>query len=114
MKRYYYTDPLAAAWMAKHFGMVFDRWTEGLGKWTGRLSGSDTLQDFEDCTQLFIHPDSLHLLEPRAGDLVQWLIHDGQGGYIPGAGVYGYFCGKGKVERIVERDGKQLFWPEVE
>ena len=27
-RRFFYTDPLAAAWQAKHFGMQFRKWSE--------------------------------------------------------------------------------------
>lgn len=75
--RYYYTDPLAAAWMAKHFGMRFlsDRSND---------NAPDDASDHEadtayeaDCgwgkakeRKYYIHPDSLHQLEPQVEDLV--------------------------------------------
>lgn len=64
-KRYYYTDPLAAAWMAREFGMRFDSSTTTfLPVWSAKaLVGS-----IEGKYKGYIHPDSEHLLEPMAGE----------------------------------------------
>lgn len=61
--KYYYTDPLAAAWMAKHFEMEF--W--GCER---KISKDLILACINDpfCPGWEIHPDSLHLLEPNKGD----------------------------------------------
>lgn len=65
--RYLYTDPLAAAWMAKQFGMRFcDR--------TGfSVSADPSMWYMADrhhiAGSLYVHPDSLHLLEPQQDDL---------------------------------------------
>lgn len=62
MKKYYYDDPLAAAWMAKHFRIQFEegRYYEGIGvKITTTVAG-----------KFYIHPDSIELLEPQEGDLI--------------------------------------------
>lgn len=70
--RYYYTDPLAAAWMAKHFGMRFTD-TQGVElEWCGEFNCFH-LPDGQGLSQAwdgkhFIHPDSLHQLEPQVGD----------------------------------------------
>lgn len=57
--KYYYTDPLAAAWMGKHFGMRFDTEIEPYLYLHG-----------EDNVPYYIHPDSLQILEPEVGDLI--------------------------------------------
>lgn len=74
MKRYYYTDPLAAAWMAKHHEMDFLHEADGK---IGRIEhgwGGETLVysviEYGEEPPYYIHPDSLHLLEPRVGDVV--------------------------------------------
>lgn len=61
---WYYTDPLAAAWMAKHFGMEF----------VDLENVFEAIDDFvhvivEHDGPFEVHPDSLHLLEPQVGDL---------------------------------------------
>jgi hypothetical protein len=63
-QRFFYTDPLAAAWMAKHFGMDF------VAKWRARGRTNAVLRIAGSADRLFeIHPDSLHLLEPQVGDV---------------------------------------------
>lgn len=95
-KRYYYTDPLAAAWMAKHFGMKLhsihtdeqmadydipetDRnfdWfdsciVDGFERDVEMVSDAiEYIEKASDC--IYIHPDSLHLLEPQEGDAVEF------------------------------------------
>lgn len=122
--RPYYNDPLAAAWMAKHHGMRFLKW-----KWSDLSfqfipSGSD--KD-PDSLKLYIHPDSLHLLEPQFGDI--GVNNDGCVGvyrityYRKGdaeklmpeinqpAGFYAdvAFIGKAK---ITQRKGIAFMWPQ--
>jgi hypothetical protein len=65
-KRYFYTDPLAAAWMAKHFGMRFtdEGWLN-----TAEVDYQHTgVERIPLDIKTYIHPDSLHLLEPQVGD----------------------------------------------
>ena len=65
-KRYFYTDPLAAMWMAKKFGM----------RYCVPNGSSQTLRNllcdprFKWEAGVIIHHDSLHLLEPRVGDVM--------------------------------------------
>jgi hypothetical protein len=63
-KRFFYTDPLAAAWQAKHFGMYFlaDRRSRRMTRAVLRIAGSTN-------GQFYIHPDSLRMLEPQVGDV---------------------------------------------
>lgn len=68
MKRYYYTDPLAAAWMAKHFWIAY---TEPLA--FGFNNGQFTIArsphlDMHNESRYYIHPDSVRLLEPQLYD----------------------------------------------
>lgn len=78
--RYFYTDPLAAAWMAKHFGMrlLADDGDDGLVDAGARfIDCDDTFRelwqhDFSYLGKLYIHPDSLALLEPKDGDAVEF------------------------------------------
>lgn len=81
MKRYYYTDPLAAAWMAKHFGMRFSN--EGLydaksayachinaSGWSGGGGPVDIICSDRGRYKFYIHPDSLPLLQTKEGDQI--------------------------------------------
>jgi hypothetical protein len=80
MTRYFYTDPLAAAWMAKHFGMRF--YCESGTLIMSAVLEADRIKVFipntlddnkgsleiEPPSPLNIDPGSLHLLEPLDGD----------------------------------------------
>jgi hypothetical protein len=65
MTRLFYSDPLAAAWMAKHFGMKFQNQNNG-----AEITGQDIVEHAAtgNTCRINIHPDSLSLLEPRVGD----------------------------------------------
>ena len=71
MIRYFYTDPLAAAWMEKHFSMTFVDLPFGLIERGPFLGKSFEFVSFPTASKLCIHSDSLHLLEPRVGDLYE-------------------------------------------
>ncbi len=105
--RYYYSDPLAAAWMGKYHGIEF--------------SDGDSLQscceaigifanDLEGLGRFFIHPDSLNLLQPQAMDLVK--IRNEYGVLpIPPADMVERIDAS---YRIIQRGGIPFMWPEVE
>jgi hypothetical protein len=125
-KRFFYSDPLTAAWMVRHHGMMLT---------TGRLSGDVIHVRCEQGAMVishlaifplfkaYIHPDSLHLLEPQVGD---W----GRGPYA--GEVIGvsenlvtiqvperhngksHFCQPKSEFKIVSRDGFAFMCPEVE
>ena len=114
MKRFFYTDPLAAAWMAKHFGMRF---------WNGAHEIQMLpLVDGEKAGLWHIHPDSLHLLQPQVGDLVV-TQHDEAGVVTqmnPSGGLdFGRWFSigeEGKFDsdnhKVVQRHGIAFHWPE--
>lgn len=61
MTKYFYTDPLAAAWMAKWHGMRFTNFS---------YDDENNESDYMGSTIHFhIHPDTLHLLAPINGDI---------------------------------------------
>lgn len=76
--KYFYTDPLAAAWMAKHFGMRFNGWQQGGIVSHSYRPGECDLSP-EGCfrapemlllgERFYIHFDSMHLLQPQVGDV---------------------------------------------
>ncbi len=119
--KYYYTDPLAAAWMAKHFGMEFISYSDGLIENNNPIGFTDNF--------FVIHPDSLHKLEPQEEDLVcyveysQEIQKDGS----PHKLVESYYLGAWKptikmggiiyqnhYKKIIERNGIPFHWPEFE
>jgi hypothetical protein len=75
---YYYTDPLAAAWMAKHFGMRFNCFSFELIGLIDEFEPTTfvyvTPENIADaCEQeikAYIIPESLDILEPQPGDLM--------------------------------------------
>ncbi|MCE9567638.1 MAG: hypothetical protein K8U57_37025 [Planctomycetes bacterium] len=123
-KRYFYTDPLAAAWMAKHFGMEFITKDGLITRCV--LPLVDGLKT-GDC--YYIHPGSLHLLEPKNGDLCRTSGFEriGNSGsqyneydFTDVAFDFGYGpiierdgCGYSPTE-IIQRDGKPFHWPQQE
>lgn len=137
MKRYYYNDSLAAAWMAKHFGMRFEDTCEG--KEQGRIGYNAGRYIFAECDDLFdhaenrlinlyLHPDSLPLLVPKVGDVIQRFeeefIYYGLQTVVDDATAHKY-CYESSAHinsfksdqtgfRIIQRNGKPFHWPECE
>jgi hypothetical protein len=132
MTRYYYTDPLAAAWMSKHFGMRFATlpslsMTPWYGLW---LDGyefkfeSDIYTASKGNIRYVVHPDSLSILEPKAGDLAQIefglvYVNSGRGGVIHSAWMANSapneeYQGEMIASRILTRNGIPFMWPEKE
>jgi hypothetical protein len=120
-KRFFYTDPLAAAWMAKHFGMKlvclhrneddgvdadhvgtpypFEHAILDAEMWEDAIRGT--------CRNIYVHPDSLPLLEPQIGDLITgrnrkvFMFHEGATTPTENA-------------RVAERNGIPFHSPESE
>jgi hypothetical protein len=118
-KRYYYTDPLVAAWMAKHFGMRF--YCDALEPFEYE-GANDLLQEMGEGEKAYIHSDSLHLLEPKDGDFIEIKDSDYQrGSFITSVqhshsnalGLPADHAYRKKDYRVIQRDGKPFFWPEI-
>lgn len=117
--KYFYTDPLAAAWMAKHHGMK----TKSHSVLNGIVDDqiSDYLMDADvgsDC-HYYIHPDSLHLLEPQVGDVISGIGGSGklrtrivqeviEGAEDNASALIAKGC------TIIQRNGIAFMWPEGE
>jgi hypothetical protein len=129
-RRFFYTEPLAAAWMAKHFGMKFQM-----------LEISDSgvrLEDIEDKVMkhlitessalIYIQPDSLPLLAPHVGDLVWSPDESGIFGVVAEnsrspedkenpililTSTDGYYRIE-NISKIIQRNGIPFHWPESE
>lgn len=106
-KRYFYTDPLAAAWMAKHFGMFFIHPYDGDAFCDEAVAGWGI-------SPVYIHPDSLHLLESQVGDLIHVVTYclDDEP-YDHHAIVYRDEQ-RVKDAEVVQRNGIAFHWPECE
>jgi hypothetical protein len=117
--RYFYRDPIVAAYMAKHYDMRFESF--GCPRYPAYQLGVATPVDGPDTIVLspdnatadaevtfYIHPDSLHLLEPRHRDLMVGPNCRVAMFHMDGEERPSSRC------RIVLRDGKPFFWPECE
>lgn len=129
-RQYFYTDTLAAAFMAKHFKMRFGCRYES-GEFNGN-PGMGALHRWQEIVRwnefagpIYIHPDSERLLGPAIGDL----IHNGccsnyyvvAEEYIPDwsasnevALAHAKKWFESPHARIVQRGEKPFFWPERE
>lgn len=107
--RYFYTDPLAAAWMAKHFGMRFERgiifhqekldteWGTKPGEWY--CLGEQEWLDENDIdsdhpiwpNKIYIHADGIHILDSSRENIDIYLLGE-----------------------IIQRNGIPFMWPESE
>lgn len=121
-KRYFYTDPLAAAWMNIKFGMRFSIYSplDGISKepekwnWAWEMLGNRQLP-------YHVNPESLHLLEPQKNDLVMGPdvgpeIGDTGPAYME-LGKMGFTDGRGhfrEIVKIIQRNGTAFVWPESE
>ena len=129
MKRYYYTDALAAAWMAREFGFKYiDRYTcDETGKCLNYTVDWKVFQEGDDLTSPIakyeLHPDSLPLLEPKGGDIVMAYSNSSKSfrpmavGNPPdefGCTVYHAVCELNNGLKIIQRDNKAFFMPECE
>lgn len=142
--RHYYTDPLAAAWMAKHFGMIYgvpypltpsrEATQTGIEKIICRIDqdnyfnghgypkSESTILIFkhernytEDARPPFyIHPDSLHLLEPQDGDLILTTDRGGTKALFFVDEHTFDFIKRCKTFNIIQRNGIPFMWPESE
>ncbi len=107
--RYYYSDPLAAAWMAKHFGMRFKHdlfEQEECANTLTALLKSVGMGDISMHAKHYIVTESLHLLDPVLLDLIK--DDDGIGilendKFKPPKSI-----------KIIQRNGIPFHWPEVE
>lgn len=127
-KRYFYSDE-AAFWMAKHFSMIF--WIKD-DHWKDTECNSYKFRLFPEggYDKLYIHPDSVHLLEPQEGiDLVQYVEYSQQiqadgsphkiceeyyyGPYQSTLNIGGIDYGT-HIKQILKRNGVTFMWPEEE
>ncbi len=115
--RYYYTDKLKAAWMAKEYGFrlyYLNRHNEN------NYCDWEYIAERLLETKYYIHEDSIPLLQPQVGDII--LDNDNEPRAVckikdnlvfwPEEEDYGY-CYIPSIE-IIQRDKKAWFNPEVE
>jgi hypothetical protein len=119
-EKYFYRDPLAAAWMAKHFGMQYTEKLKTFGKtdWqdpecylAGLPRSGKTV--WSRCNY-YIHPASYPILEPKLKDKIgnnneSWLvISDEEYAKFEDDFKHGEFMALMSVQLISISDAKQL------
>lgn len=116
-RKAFYTDPLAAAWMLRHHGMGFNV-SSGVAENIKHIRIWDEITDYyRPGNKFYIHPDSLHLLEPQVGDLVS--VNNGQDA---GIAFHQDFIDALKTNytsfahqvTIIQRNGIAFMWAEFE
>lgn len=137
-QRYFYTDPLAAAWMVKHHGLkIHGPVHTAVGAraisikpmpvWilARAIEAQEKGQAYEDA-KYCIHHDSLHLLEPRVGDFFRWTTsagkdwHETHHRFVREGADERYTIGTAKrlIEelhgKILERNNMPFIWPQSE
>lgn len=148
MPKYYYTDPLKAAWMAREFGVKIYAYINVIGGNNCRIGDVDCKIHKEidedpimylnpnDCfknprtlpyagwqhavDKWYIHPDSLHILEPKVGDMCTncdgepaIVVPDSKLRRVGQIFLREALEWVGKEAEIIQRDGKAFFMPEV-
>lgn len=106
--KYYYNDPLSAAWMVKHFKMRLH--INGI-EFTEEVLANP--QNDWGSSPLEIHPDSLHILEAKKLDIRVPKTFDKLSIVDAARRTQDY---RGPVIDdewpIIFRDGKHFFWPQ--
>lgn len=117
MSKLYYTDPLAAAYMAREFGVKLQAHynvTQNLGD----ALTYDEIVLMLDFERFYIHPDSYHIFEPRAGDVMITEIPGTSSVEVVSSDIRAREFIDHLVEKrgakIIQRQGKPFFWPERE
>ena len=114
--RYFYCDPLAAAWMQEHFGMRFVSRDSGkeFEKSLLVFNAGSPVESIRKGQVYVVHPESLPLLEPKLGDLVFAGRPDNDLGEILEFGPFVHKEAQAhlRVVEIIQRDGKAFHWPE--
>lgn len=102
--KYYYTDPLVAAWMAKHWEMRFIVDGE-MHDWATEIS--------MPMAEYHIHPDSLILLEGKRND-IRILKDNSKLNLVDMVQRTSEYDGPAIDDEwpIIYRDGKHFFWPQ--
>ena len=124
MTKLYYDDPLAAAYMAREFGVEYkSNYTKD---WLSAQSYTSRGNFDWLYVEYHIHPDSLDIFTPKEGDLVDWDVVNGysynaerekESAFMGGYSKYPVGPNRSDavigevVYKIIQRDGKQFFMP---
>lgn len=114
MKKMYYTDPLKSAWMVREFGVQYGQKNmAGDIVYIYRKIGNQEYkasQHILESNMYYIHPDSLHIFEPKVGDIV----FTGDNDYMEITYDVAMFRERHGISKIIQRDNRAFFTPEVE
>jgi len=128
MVKLYYTDPLAAAYMAREFGVKFANNNSDSPARMDIITTFSSMDnhvstivdccgievDLSDNEEIYIHPDSLHIFEPMDGDIgldthrIANHFEDGDWTQL------GYRGLPNHPVKIIRRNNKPFHWPEEE
>ena len=109
--KYFYNCPIKSAYMAKYFGMKFENPFDG----EIDFSVLDVRDRGRKQFKFYLHPDSLHLLEPQVWDLFQWVRDSPSATPYQFTGWYILADGFTKDDGfIIQRNGAPFMWPEME
>lgn len=117
--RYYYTDPLRAAWMMRELGLKFEGYANNYPvAFCHEMISEDKMNGRRE--KYYIHPDCHEMLKPQVDDVVEF------DGFVYGlvnnidADEIAIQCDDVFYVRdieecvIIQRNGKAFFTPEVE
>lgn len=116
----YYDCPIKAVFMAEYHGMRFVSWHSGKEYDITVIQSNigSPIEAIRKSQKYVIHPDSLYLLEPQTGDLID---DDGLFGVMEDNGevkVQGDAVAVSvtlyRAPRIIQRKGLAFHWPETE
>lgn len=132
MPRAFYDCPLKAAYMVKYYGMKLGQsdngYSTGWKEWIAPMELDAFYQGLK-ISPAYIHPDSLHLLEPQEGDILEcsgFSWEDSTLGYavkevygVANKHEYEYLIPINNVTgtsnfRILQRNGLAFMWPSFE
>ena len=115
MSKLYYTDALASAYMARELGvrMYFERIDNEWG-WQDAWA----MSCIEQQDRLDVHPDSYHIFEPKAGDIMATVRPDSTSAEFlvtdMRAKEYEHLMTQEYAAKIIHRNNKPFFNPEKE
>lgn len=120
--RVFYTDPLAAAWMAKHFGMIFIEPETNTESEEIYCDPEWIVGNPWKIKNFIIHPDSTHLLNSEVSDIIQFGDFTGNVTAVghdrvlveSRIGVTKATLIDSRNIRIIQRNGMAFIWPESE
>lgn len=115
--KYYYKDSVAAYWMQEHHGIQLSYLGESI------TLSLEILHCYVN-NNLYVHEESLLLLEPQIGDFLQTTMNKGHPAEFPKLWTISSqddldaldngFHKKFTDLKVIQRNGKSFHWPEIE